>query len=149
MNFDFKTTIKHFNTKDVTIVVAGAADEVVFDAITQANKISKLKFILIGDETKIKSLLSKHPLEAKIINETDNEKIGQVAIKCIHDKQGNVIMKGLVDTKDVLKAVVNNTTGIKNQELLSHVTLMQYPSLHKSFIITDCAMNIQPNANDK
>ncbi|MDR3329889.1 MAG: hypothetical protein LBS76_01285 [Mycoplasmataceae bacterium] len=149
MHFDFQNATSNLKHHDVVIVVAGAADHVVFQAIHQASKVLPLKFILIGNESEIKSLLTQYPLSAQIIHETNNSKIGELAVKCIRDKQANVIMKGLLDTKDVLKAVVNNTIGIKRQSLLSHVALMQYPSLNKSFIITDCAMNIQPNVEEK
>jgi phosphate butyryltransferase len=133
-----------------TIVVAGADDHVVLEALNDANQKITIKVILIGDENKINDLLRKYSLNVKqIINETDPSKIGELAVQCIKNNQANIIMKGLIDTKHVLKAVVNSTTGIRRQKVLSHVALMDYPEINNSLIISDCAMNITPNADDK
>lgn len=143
------SNIKLPNTKP-TIVVAGANDHVVLEALSDASKKISFDVILVGDENAIKELLSQYSLNIKqIIHETDLIKIGECAVECIRNNQANIIMKGLIDTKFVLKAVVSSTTGIKKQKTLSHVAVMDYPNLNKSLIITDCAMNINPNVDDK
>jgi phosphate butyryltransferase len=141
--------IKSLSSKP-TIVVAGANDHVVLEALNDANKKISLDLILIGNEIEIKSLLSSYSFSVKeIINEIDPIKIGELAVKCVKENKANVIMKGLIDTKHVLKAVVNSTNGIRKQKMLSHVAIMDYPELNNSLIITDCAMNIAPNVDDK
>ena len=133
-----------------TIVVAGADDHVVLEALHDANKKMPNNLILIGDQNKINGLLKEYSLTVQqIINETDPAKIGELAVQCVKNNQANVIMKGLIDTKHVLKAVVNSATGIRKQKVLSHVAVMDYPDLNNSLIITDCAMNITPNADEK
>lgn len=146
INFD---SFKQTNIKS-TIVVAGAHDHVVLEALNEANKKILLDVILIGDEQKIKELLTNYSLKVQqIINEIDPIKIGDLAVQCVKNGQANVIMKGLIDTKFVLKAVVNSTNGIKKQKLLSHVAVMDYPEFNSSLIISDCAMNISPNTEEK
>lgn len=146
INFDNITT----SSSIATIVVAGADDEVVLEALNEANKKIQLSLILIGDQNKINSLSKSFNLNIKtIIHETEPSKIGELAVQYIKNNQANVIMKGLIDTKHVLKAVVNSQTGIKQQKTLSHVAIITYPQLNKSLIVSDCAMSILPNADDK
>jgi phosphate butyryltransferase len=148
MRINFEN-IKNNNDK-TTIVVAGANDHIVLEALDDASKKISLNVILIGNEIEINKLLKDYSLKVKkIINESDPIKIGEIAVQCIKNNEGNVIMKGLIDTKHVLKAVVNSTNGIRKQKMLSHVAIMDYPKLNNSLIISDCAMNIAPNAEDK
>ena len=137
--------------KPMTIAVAGAHDHVVLDALAKANKHLDFSVILIGIKSQIDELL-KHYKKLKvteIIDTNEADKMGELAVKCVRENKANVIMKGLVDTKFVLKPVVNSETGIKKSKLLSHVSLMTFEKLKKSYFFTDGAMNIAPTAEQK
>ena len=54
-------------------------------------------------------------------------------------------MKGLLDTSILLKAVLNKETGLRTENLISHVMLYDVPSYHKLLILTDGGMNIAPS----
>jgi phosphate butyryltransferase len=54
-------------------------------------------------------------------------------------------MKGIIDTALLLKAVLNKETGINAGRLASHVAVMEVPTYHKLFIVTDAAINIAPD----
>jgi phosphate butyryltransferase len=55
----------------------------------------------------------------------------------------------LIDTKIILKSVVNTQTGIKAKPLLSHISALSFPALGRTLLMTDGAMNIQPGVNEK
>ena len=152
MYINLEKLAKHATiSKPMTIVVAGAHDHVVLDALEKANKHLKFSVILIGIKSEIENLL-KHfkKLDVKeIIDTNEAEKMGQLAVQCVRENKANVIMKGLVDTKFVLKPVVNSETGIKKSKLLSHVSLMTFEKQKKSYFFTDGAMNIAPTAEQK
>ena len=136
--------------KPMTIAVAGAHDHVVLDALAKASNYIKFDVILIGIKNEINELLKQYNLNVKeVIDTNDLTQMGEFAVKCIRENKANVIMKGLVDTKYVLKPVVNSETGIKKSKLLSHVSLMTFENQHKSYFFTDGAMNIAPTAEQK
>ena len=58
-------------------------------------------------------------------------------------------MKGLLDTSILLKAVLNKETGLRTENLISHVMLYDVPSYHKLLILTDGGMNIAPSVKEK
>ena len=58
-------------------------------------------------------------------------------------------MKGLVDTKILLKEILNKESGIRKGELLSHVAQIKVPTYHKPILLTDAAININPDAMTK
>ena len=54
-------------------------------------------------------------------------------------------MKGLVNTADYLRAVLDKENGLRKGELLSHIGFFDPPAYHKVIAITDAAQNIAPS----
>ena len=148
-NFDeLVNKTKVINEK--TIGVVFAHDEVVIDALKNASKYVKLNFILIGDETQIKKMVEQYKLSNfTIIHELDETKASDLAVQFARNGQIDLIMKGLIDTKHVLKSVVNSEKGIKESSVLSHVGIVQFKDREKVMFVTDGAMNITPDVNQK
>jgi len=137
--------------KRMTMVVIHADDEFVMSAVCQAMHLGLISPILIGDEAKIQELLKhfKATEHAEIIHETNDEQEVKIAMGLINQGKAEILMKGLVDTKVVLKGVVNSDYGIKEAKLLSHVGLVSMPSLERVLFATDGAMNITPSVEEK
>ena len=77
------------------------------------------------------------------------EEAAKIAIGLIRDKEADFLMKGSIDTKTLLKEVVNKETGIRIGKLLSHIALFSFPTLNRVLLATDCAMNIAPDIDAK
>ena len=136
--------------KPKTIGVVFAHDEVVIKALKDASKYAKLNFILIGNENQIKKMVQEHKLKSfSIINEIDETKASDIAVELVRENKIDLIMKGLIDTKYVLKSVVNSEKGIKNSPVLSHVGIMHFKDREKFMYVTDGAMNIAPTVEQK
>ena len=58
-------------------------------------------------------------------------------------------MKGLVDTSTILRAALNKEFGLRTQNRISHVSVMEVPTHHKLIYMTDGAMNIAPTLDEK
>ena len=59
-------------------------------------------------------------------------------------------MKGLLHTSDFMRPILNKETGLLPPgNLLSQVTLVEDQKEQKLFQITDCAINIAPNLEQK
>ena len=61
----------------------------------------------------------------------------------------SVLMKGNLQTADLLKAVLAKEQGLRTNQLLSHVGLYELPSYHKLLMVTDAGINIQPDLQQK
>src|SRR5699024_3390813 len=59
------------------------------------------------------------------------------------------LMKGIISTNTILKSVLNKSLKLLDQPLLSHIALFKLPSYHKPLIISDAAMNINPDEQMK
>lgn len=135
-----------------TLVVACAADEHVLEAVEMARKEDIVKAILVGNEEEILNIFKAHNIvkdNYEIINELDKPTACLEAVKLVSSNEGYYLMKGLVDTSVILKAALNKEVGLRTQNRISHVSVMEVPTHDKLLYMTDGAMNIAPTLDEK
>lgn len=134
------------------LAVAAAEDEDVLQSVKDAIENKIIKPILIGNEEKIRKIANEIELNLegiKIVNSNSIEYSAEIAVKLITNKEADFLMKGLIDTSILLKAVLNKDYGLRTDSLLSHVMIYEFPTYHKLLCVTDAAMNINPNYEQK
>lgn len=135
-----------------TIAIAAAQDKVVLEAVVQAVKDNIVDAILVGDKKKILSLGEELGLDLsnmKIEDECDINKAAAKAVELVSKGEAQFLMKGILGTADLLKAVLNKEAGLKTSSLLSHVMIYDIPTYHKLLFLTDGGMVPYPELNDK
>lgn len=140
------------NPKKKRIIVVAAQDLHTLQAINRAYKEGLVETILIGDKERIIEIIEEEKFcidNVEIINEVDIAKASQKAVKIIKDGRGDVIMKGAMQTSELLKEVVNKKKGLQKGGIISHVGLFQFPAYSKLMAITDGGMVIAPNVEEK
>ena len=138
--------------KRVTLSVAAAHDEEVLLAIKSAVEMEIITPILIGEENKIREISKEINFDLskfKIINKETIEECAETAVKLVSSGEADFVMKGLLDTSVILKAVLNKEWGLRTDSLLSHVMVYEVPSYDKLLVTTDGGMNIAPDYNQK
>ncbi len=134
------------------IAVANAQDEDVLKAIKEAMKEKICKPILIGDKEKITHLAQIIELELNnidIIDEKDGNEACRKAVELVSSGNADIVMKGLIDTSIILKAVLDKEIGLRTGNVLSHAAVFSVDTYHKFFIVTDAAMSIAPTVEEK
>lgn len=134
------------------IAVAAAADKHVLEAITEAIKLKLIEPYLIGDLKEITDLAATVGLKKdqyEIIDEPDPSKSCIKAVSLVRNGKADIVMKGMVPTATLLKAVLNKENGLRKRETLSHFALFQTSYYHKLLAISDAAMNISPTLSEK
>ena len=138
--------------KRVTLSVAAAHDEEVLLAIKSAVEMEIITPILIGEENKIREISKEINFDLskfKIINKETIEECAEIAVKLVSSGEVDFVMKGLLDTSVILKAVLNKEWGLRTDSLLSHVMVYEVPSYDKLLVTTDGGMNIEPDYDQK
>lgn len=141
---------KNIDTK--TMVVACAADEHVLEAVELARKNNIINGILVGDEKEIKKILKSLNINEKnyeFIDEPDKTEACIISVKLVNKESGFFLMKGLVDTSIILKAALNKEFGLRTANRISHVSVLEVPTHNKLIFMSDGAMNIAPNLDEK
>lgn len=134
------------------ISVAAAHDEDVLKAVKNAMDENIVEPILIGNEEKIREIAHKISfdlLNIPIININDKLEASMKAVEIVSNGEADIVMKGLVDTSIILRAVLNKENGLRSGNILSHVAVFETEKYHKILFVTDAAMNIAPNADEK
>ena len=134
------------------VAVPGAADDHVLEAVFEAEKLGLIKAILIDKADAVKKVLAdlgKNADDYEIINAETPEECGQIAVDLVREGKANIILKGLLETKDVLKPVVNKETGIGLGGVMSIVAFTELPAYHKLLVVTDGGMMTYPTVEQK
>ncbi|MGB9678782.1 MAG: bifunctional enoyl-CoA hydratase/phosphate acetyltransferase [Thermoanaerobacteraceae bacterium] len=132
--------------------VAGAEDSEVLLACDAANRAGISKPVLVGEKEKIEEIAKYFNINISnfdIIDEKDETEKAKKAVLLVKDGKASFLMKGLIPTATLLKAVLDNETGIKDKGLLSHVMVYEIPKYHKLLFLTDGGMNINPTLEEK
>jgi phosphate butyryltransferase len=135
-----------------TLVVACADDKHVLKAVEQARLEDIIRPILIGNKEIILMLfknLNINPDYYEIIDIMEHDSACDYAVKLTSENDGYVLMKGYVDTKVILKSVLKEEYAFKGTNRLSHVSLFELKNYHKLLMMTDGAMNMYPNVDEK
>lgn len=135
------------------LAVAAAADKPVLEAVKSATADGIVVPILVGDKDKIISISQEIGFDISQIEIHDVPanpvKASQVAVSLVKNGQADILMKGLVATGPLLKAVLDKEKGLRKGATLSHVALFESPYYHKLLGVTDAAMNVAPEFGEK
>lgn len=145
---DLRSAAKKAKIKKMVVVFAH--DDHVIEAVKSAVDYGIIEPILIGKAKEIKELMVEFNLDkGVIIDEPDPVLATKIAMDMINNEEADIVMKGLIDTKILLKGVVNKEYGIRDAKLLSHVGIVEYPTMDRVLFATDGAMNITPDYEQK
>ncbi len=134
------------------IALAVSQDSYSLNAIHRAYTNGIVDPVFIGDKAetiKIAELLGLNFYGAMFIDEKDETKAVEIAVRMVNEGRADILMKGKVATPVLLKAVLNKKWGLRAGRLLSHLSIFEVDNYHKLFGVTDVAMNIAPSLKDK
>ena len=108
--------------------------------------------ILIGPKSRILQLAQEHNLpigDTQIIDVEHSHAAAAKAVELVRLGEVGLLMKGSLHTDELMGAVVSSRLGIRTERRLSHVFVMDVPSYPKLLLITDAAINIAPDLDEK
>ena len=153
MNQDFEQFLLSMRPeKKRTVSVANATDANVLLSLQTAHKMGFVNAILCGDEKEIKSIADENNIDIsmfEIVHCDDELASANMAVSLVRDGCADILMKGLIHTADVLRAVLNRETGIRGNGILSHVSVLYSPKLQRRLFLTDIAMVMYPDLDKK
>jgi len=150
---NFQDLIKAAKEQDtMKLAVAAAQDEDVLIAVCNAAEMGLIEPILVGDGEKIKNIANSNNLDIssyQIIEKNDLTEAARASVELVSSGKADFLMKGLIDTSILLKAVLDKEIGLRTDRLLSHVMIYKVPTYHKLLFLTDGGMNIEPTLEEK
>lgn len=121
------------------------------EAALDAQKRHGVMPLLIGDSGILRQLLDDTDARMipEIIDVPDPHAAIDKSIELIKEGQADILQKGMVQTADIMRAVVNKDSGICKSGVLSHVSLIEIPGHHKLVALSDSALLTYPTKDQK
>ncbi len=134
------------------VAVVCAHDEHTMEAVQKAENEGLVKSVLIGKSAEIKGILKKLDFQkedSEIIDVEGDLETSYKAVEIIREGKADFIMKGKIQTGDLLKAVVDKEKGLRTGKVMSHIAFNEVPNYHKLIATTDGGMMMYPDLAKK
>ena len=133
------------------IAVAQADDAPVIAAALHADREGIAVPVFTGDGKAIESRLRQAGAapDAYRILDTSAADACQRAVELVRDGEAQILMKGLLETKDFLGPIVKKENDLRTGRIMSHVVLFGLPHYHKLLMSTDGGMVMTQSLEEK
>jgi phosphotransacetylase len=134
------------------VAVTAAAHKLVLQSVQRAVSLGLIVPLLVGREADIRAeaeAIGWDLEDEQIVPTLTNRLAAEVAVSLVHEGKADILMKGYLHTDEMLHAVLRHEGGLRTDRLLSHVFVLEVPTYHKLLLITDAAININPDITQK
>lgn len=151
---DFETIINYVKSfgGPKRVVVAAAYEEHIFESVFNAQKQGIVHPVFVGARDQVRGAIGQYGFEdrdCEIVDLLSGEDASQTAVELIRAGQGDFLMKGMVETKDFLRPIVDKRNGLNTGRVMSHLAVADMPSYHKLIAATDAGVVINPSLPEK
>lgn len=135
-----------------TMAVAVPEDSHTVMAVYKAWEAGVIQPLLFGNAEKIQAAFEEAGITSdgfEITDISEHVEAAKAAIKAVVEGRADFLMKGTLETKDLLKAVVARDAGMRTGKTMSKFDIMEIPTYHKLLALSDSAMNPKPDLEMK
>ncbi len=136
----------------VTTAVVWPLSDVAMKGAVEAALAGLIEPTLIGPRDQMNALAARIGVDisAYPVVDTDTEaKAAEAAVAICRAGNAQALMKGSLHTDELLKPAMARDTGLRTARRISHVFIMDTPAYARTLLITDAAINITPELEDK
>ncbi len=142
----------------VPVAIAAPEEREVLLAVRDAVQAGIAVPFLVGDGRRIEAVASKEgidlrDLKAEMVEVSPEDggapEAARRAVGLVRQGQARLLMKGKMETADLLKAVLDRDAGLRAGRLLSHVALIEMPGVDRLMYITDGGVVLFPTLQQK
>jgi phosphate acetyltransferase len=136
----------------ITTAVVWPQSEVALRGAVEAAHAGLIEPTLIGDGPQMKELAARIGLDISpyaILQADDEARAAELAVVMCRAGNAQALMKGSLHTDELLKPALARDTGLRTARRISHVFIMDTPAYARTLLITDAAINITPELEDK
>lgn len=134
----------------IKVAVASPADSHTEEVVERAINEDFAQFILVavdGKDETARRIADKYPEMAHITMATDDDDAARIAVAEVREGRADVLMKGTLNTDNLLRAVLNKEHGILNKgSVLTHIAIAEIPATKRLLFFSDAAVIPYPTA---
>jgi phosphotransacetylase len=136
----------------ITTSVCWPLSDVALRGAVEAAEAGIIKPTLVGPEDQLCALARKVGLKIStypIVDAPTEERAAQISVAMCRNGEAQAMMKGSLHTDELMKVAMVRDTGLRTSRRISHVFVMDTPAYARTLLITDAAINIEPELEDK
>jgi len=118
----------------------------------EAARLGLIEPVLVGPAQKIRAVASACGLDlgtTPLIDVAHSHAAAQKAVALVRSGEVESLMKGSLHTDELMAEVVAPQNGLRTGRRISHVFVLDVPRYSKPLLITDAAINIEPDFESK
>ncbi len=126
--------------------------EISLSGAAEATAAGMIKPTLVGPETQIRALAASLRINLSgidVFDAPDGRTAAEWAARLAGTGGADAVMKGNLETAELMSQVVNKDSGLRTTRRMSHVLVMHVPAYAKLLLLSDAAINISPNLEEK
>jgi phosphate acetyltransferase len=136
----------------IKCAVAHPCDDVSLGGTIEATKLKLIEPILVGPVDRIRRVAEENGLdisEMELVDAPHSHAAAAKAVELVSAGRAEALMKGSLHTDELMGAAVSREAGLRTERRISHCFVMDVPSHPDPLIVTDAAINIAPDLDDK
>ena len=145
-------TLAKAGGREFPLVLAGSENPPALETVSVAQQRGLIRAILVGDPEQTATAAQAVGVDLRdfeFLAAADHAEAVDASLSLIRDGEAEILMKGQVPTRTMLKGLLNRKYGLRTERLLSHVSVFNVPGEQRVLIITDAGVNVTPDVTKK
>ena len=134
------------------VAVVWAADRNSQVSVARALEIGFIEAIFVGCQAEVEAneSIMRYASHVSFIPADDRDEAARISVKLVRDGGADILMKGLINTDNLLHVVLNKETGILPRgHVLTHITAARLPEYEKLLFFSDSAVIHYPTQDQR
>jgi phosphotransacetylase len=136
----------------ITMAVVHPCSREALEGAIEAGQLGLITPVLVGPEAKIRTVAADNDLDIgtlRIVDVPHSHAAAQKAVAMALAGEVHALMKGSLHTDELMGAVVAPDGGLRTGRRMSHIFVLDVPRYPKPLLVTDAAINIEPDFEAK
>lgn len=136
----------------ITVAIIHPVDTHTLEAAADAQAEGLITPLLIGSRDRIEKAAQDARIDIsgwRLVDAAHSHAAAETGVALAACGEADALMKGALHSNELLAAVVTQTSGLRTERRVSHAYILDVPLYHKPLIITDAAVNIAPDLDEK
>ncbi len=149
---NFEELVSHLSqrTERRRVAVVCPNDHSSQEAVARALDEGIADILIVGADEEAKSFFAKYGERIESVDAPDVDEAATKAVALVREGRADVLMKGLLNTDNLLRAVLNKETGILPKgRVLTHIACVQMPQYDRLLFCTDVAVIPRPTKEQR
>ncbi|MCA0176392.1 MAG: bifunctional enoyl-CoA hydratase/phosphate acetyltransferase [Proteobacteria bacterium] len=136
----------------IRVAVVHPCDEASLAAALDARAAGLIEPVLVAPQARLAAVAAQHQLDlsgVEVIDVPHSHAAAARAVELAGQGKVEALMKGSLHTDELMGAVVASASPLRTKRRVSHCFVLQTPHYPRPFIVTDAAVNLAPDLQQK